>query len=347
MPRPTGTPTRSYAPRQPRVRAFTMAELLVVIGIILLLVGILIPTVGRVRKAGQATDTKALISAIDGACQVYYQDHGKWPGPLAAGQLGVGIAAGVDVRASGEFAGSGAALEDVTGTENLVLGLLGGLAVDGGEIVYDPSLVGNGAVKLGNTPGGYRAYYDARAENLSMQNGQAGKHGSFADDSGAATDSLIPEFVDRFSSPMPLLYLRAQSTGFSTAFSPSLVATADGQPASTGESRPVFAFSEIAGYVLPDGDSYIGVGKDPDFDVSGIVPHGLQLVGSLDSATLEELRSSKDKGSTNYTYPMDLRAALVSPTAAEARQKDRYVIISAGVDRIYGTRDDLTNFGEY
>ncbi len=66
-----------------------------------------------------------------------------------------------------------------------------------------------------------------------------------------------------------------------------------------------------------------------------------------DAITVEELRASKDKSAPNYTYPFDFRAALVSSSAAEARQKDRYVIISAGVDRIYGTRDDLTNFGDY
>ena len=34
--------------------------------------------------------------------------------------------------------------------------------------------------------------------------------GHFKDDSGEADDSVIPEFVDRFSKPMPILYLRCR-----------------------------------------------------------------------------------------------------------------------------------------
>jgi hypothetical protein len=28
-----------------------------------------------------------------------------------------------------------------------------------------------------------------------------------------------------------------------------------------------------------------------------------------------------------------------------AREKDKYILISAGPDRVYGTDDDITNFG--
>jgi hypothetical protein len=61
-------------------------------------------------------------------------------------------------------------------------------------------------------------------------------------------------------------------------------------------------------------------------------------------------------GSTPYYYPYDAYAyftnyALPVPTQANPgiiptpRQKDRYIIISAGKDRVYGTDDDITNFG--
>jgi hypothetical protein len=33
------------------------------------------------------------------------------------------------------------------------------------------------------------------------------------------------------------------------------------------------------------------------------------------------------------------------PTLNQAKQKDAYMLISAGPDGIYGTKDDVTNFG--
>src|SRR5688572_12134261 len=78
-----------------RRRGFTLAELLVVIGIIALLVSILVPVIGRVRISGQAADTAALIRAIDAACQTYQSDHQAYPGPLAADELGLGIPSGI------------------------------------------------------------------------------------------------------------------------------------------------------------------------------------------------------------------------------------------------------------
>ena len=57
----------------------------------------------------------------------------------------------------------------------------------------------------------------------------------------------------------------------------------------------------------------------------------------------------------NYDYPYDAYPYLRNPqlsgpqnsnTATQVpREKDKYILISAGPDRIYGTNDDITNFG--
>lgn len=73
---------------QPRCRgAFSLVELLVVIGIIALLVGILLPTISSARRAAQQTRCIATLRALGQAFQLFAGDHvGHLP-------LGGGIAA--------------------------------------------------------------------------------------------------------------------------------------------------------------------------------------------------------------------------------------------------------------
>ena len=60
-------------------RAFTLVELLVVIGIIVLLVGLATPMITRAWKAGDRAATFADLQAIATALEAYRQDHGDYP----------------------------------------------------------------------------------------------------------------------------------------------------------------------------------------------------------------------------------------------------------------------------
>ena len=93
---------------------FTLVELLVVIGIIAVLVGILIPVVAHVRQTAYAASTSSQLIVIQQAIENYKQTFDAYPGPLANSQL---LPANNAPRYGGPF----------TGSENLVLGLLGGL----------------------------------------------------------------------------------------------------------------------------------------------------------------------------------------------------------------------------
>src|SRR3954470_19592285 len=63
--------------------AFTLVELLVVIGIIVVLIGILLPVLGGVRKRAWATSSQASIMKLADAMERYHQDFNAYPGVLS------------------------------------------------------------------------------------------------------------------------------------------------------------------------------------------------------------------------------------------------------------------------
>src|SRR5690606_544671 len=79
--------------------------------------------------------------------------------------------------------------------------------------------------------------------------------GRYVGEAVAAQDSIIPELLDEFPSRMPILYLRANPTGFSATPGIDTIATAD--PVGTAP----FAARDIAGYVQANGGLYIGEGR--------------------------------------------------------------------------------------
>ncbi len=353
---------------------FTLTELLIVIGIIAILVAILIPTVNRVRAVGFATDTAALVRAMDNAARNYYTDWQAYPGVFADDEIGLddgnsplgGL--GVNVIDEDLYVGQDEELEGVTGTENFVLSTMGGLVLnEDGEIVFDPAAVGRGPVELRSGQGkSYNSYLDLQPRDLSTHlvgdfdvafsgaveadkdiDGDPNTYdprqsGRWVDESGLAMDTVVPEIVDRFPSRMPILVIRANQRVGRTA------AVAHIDPA----ERPIFGLNQVRGYTGELGDSmggpFIGVGREAidAFHDTNDRFHGLRVgTDDDDDNGYDEFEPNTDTGEEN-PGPYDGVPYLQDrANPGKAVKADSIVIISAGRDRVFGTRDDITNFG--
>lgn len=128
----------NFTPR--RIRSFTMVEMLVVIALIVLLIGILVPVLGRVLTSGKRASTVALMQDFAAACNRFEQDHGFYPGLVPETTLAFHnhqVAHGYEGFA-------------ISGTENALLHLQGGYALrsEMTQAEYDALLPADGWVEF-------------------------------------------------------------------------------------------------------------------------------------------------------------------------------------------------------
>jgi prepilin-type N-terminal cleavage/methylation domain-containing protein len=324
----TARPSRAFA-------GFTLVELLVVIGIIAVLAAVLVPVISKVRVAAQDADSRNFINNLQAAVERYYNDFRAYPGPLPSAWIGPGsyptAAAAVPTNVTTS------ATAGVTGAENLYLGLVGGLRVATGQVIFDSTICGQGPNNLNPaSPRRTPAYVD----NVNVSGGKFLPQGA-ADATFGSGDTEIPEFLDRYAEPLPILYLRA-NVGASSA---NNSATDNPIVTATRTAGAQYSLLDIVGYTGSGTGSTFRTGGARDIDRSEYSPalsagqqpyHGLFQVGTPASAY-----------SLGTNYPYDAygyfrNSKLSTPTA---RAKDGYILISAGKDRVYGTRDDITSFG--
>jgi hypothetical protein len=181
---------------------------------------------------------------------------------------------------------------------------------------------------MGPIAKGYGKWYRPKEAYLAIRVGNGLSAGAFLDASGvAAKDSIVPEFVDSFGDPLPLLYLRA-NVG-------------------------------VAGVI-----NLNGLTKSPpagyQYDLSDILPYTSTLIGQQTHGIKElgdmtetlDVGGGINKAMAYFRHPsLSLdpnpakQNAYLANNVGVPRMQSKFIIISAGIDRIYGTADDDTNFG--
>src|SRR6266481_9782640 len=91
-----------------RYNAFTLIELVLVVGIIIVLAGLVLSTVGYVRKKGARARAETEIAAMSAAIENYKSDNASYPrGPATAIPIGtvtipVNVTDSLDARTKGD-----------------------------------------------------------------------------------------------------------------------------------------------------------------------------------------------------------------------------------------------------
>jgi prepilin-type N-terminal cleavage/methylation domain-containing protein len=311
-----------------RPRGFTLIELLVVIGIIVLLISILVPVVSQVRKAASDTSTQGQMQRIMQACESYYHDFNAYPGPIANANLSGGSNATAASSLAPPIMSVSGGSGQITSSENLVLGLLGFLnppTTGSPNITFVPMATNppHDVYSLSTLHPATYHYIDYVPTEVtdfetSLQNMQGLK----------STDTNVPEFIDRFPKPLPILYMRANVGNAGIA-------------STTDTTQYNYAELNAYGCNIPlsdgTGSQTVLVSMPPDY---------FNNINSIATSTTNPL--SDEVASPYFDYNAANKNAsgqydgwLANPNiAGSARGKDGFILIAAGKDRVYGTHDD-------
>ncbi|MGI9015429.1 MAG: hypothetical protein ACR2GY_14445 [Phycisphaerales bacterium] len=309
------TPIQSLSNTSSRT-GFTLVELLLVIGIIVLLIGILLPALAAVNKAAKRTETSSILNDFSKACDLFFQQHGFNPGIIPD-----------EVLFSDAAANGGA--PQISGTEAAILHLMGGYVreedvgtarFNGSEFsgpdwqlisLTRPSGAFNVKVnvnEIGNGPTidgkRYDAYFNPGKEELRVVRGQAGEG-----------NVQLPDLVDSWGNPV--IYIRrARSIG------------------------------------LLIGQQFFRSGADPYLQSTGL---GEALVDQTDNGQVDYsiLNVSGGSPTCNNTFTYEVwnfmmiigHSSFAQGTCGNGNlvytePRGSYVLISAGSDGIYFSRTD-------
>lgn len=338
-----------------RAAGFTLVELLAVIAIIALLIAILVPTVGAVRRQTNVTATRATLQSISTGLETYRADGklgGQYPpsrsdrGGTGTAQLQVNSPYSTTVNADIKISGAGLLVWAMVGAD--LLGTPGFRVVDPTDTTRTSwsRWTGQEPYDSGD-PTGRSALYAMYPENMANVGGQpvharSGPYvqldkmkvtprvsgtSSFTVE-GDPTQRPYPMFVDSFGNP--ILYWRADPAGrrfIDKSATPEIA---------SGGDRGKYHW--IDNGMLLDNPSSTSLDERVTLltDTSGTGRHRL----NWESATGYTAGGNLPSPGTFANYILNREAtAQLTP-----HRPDSYLLVTPGPDGIYGSADDIANF---
>lgn len=315
-----------------RRRSFSLTELLVVIGIIVLLVGLLLIALGRARAAAQRTQTLATMRSFLSACEAFRVEHGYNPGLVPE----------VILAYHNHAIAHGTPGIVISGMENALMHLMGGYVIKGtvtqaewdalrpedGWDLYDivtgaaelsfkfnMARLGTGPVIDGKPYGPYFSPDEGEVTVISPDFGQWPMTPSV----GSTTVLPRPVLVDAWG--QPIMYIRqARSIG-------KLVGTVPKDPTIP---NPQFYMESIWPYVLARSQQWSST--DPEL-ASGSILYGSLHVNGQESWNVDKAVAVLIRHPT--IQQVDPLSPLIGGVA-----KGSIFLLSAGPDGIYYSAAD-------
>jgi prepilin-type N-terminal cleavage/methylation domain-containing protein len=300
---------------------FTLAELLIVIGIIAVLVAILIPVVSKVRLAAKTTETQALLQKINNAITNYFNDFHAYPGMHTNANFNPATP-GKPPRVA----------DRLTQSEDLVLSLLGALKFTTTPPVSFPNHVEFSLPELGKGPltlnprqlGRKNAYMTLKDSEVTpppmIPPGTADQRVLAHTDSQpwmaevGKLDSVVPEFMDQYNNPRPIIYVRCNPAVPKRPGNAHIL----GAKGSFNVNN-AYNWDSFGVYIRDEGDAK-ATARTADFYYP---PPG----GSASSTWTRD--------------PARVQAYFTGPAADTPRNDGGYMLFSAGPDGRFGSEDDL------
>ncbi len=176
-------------------RGFSLIELIVVVGIILILVSILIPALGGARMSAQTADSKSQLASLSTACESYYQIFQAYPGPVKESTV--------------------AGTSNYSGNQNLLIGLGRKWSTTASNITTTKVTLADAKVDVSGTD--TSIVVDTTGSGSPTDWSRNASNGgvpypaySFSQKDYHPTTQIasFPVLVDRYKESMPLLYYR-------------------------------------------------------------------------------------------------------------------------------------------